>query len=34
MHVVGSPEWIVIIVQAMHNGAKSKVRGSDSFIQQ
>ena len=26
MHVVGAPEWIVVIVQTMYNGAKSKIR--------
>ena len=26
MHVVGATEWIVVIVQAMYNGAKSKAR--------
>ena len=26
MRVVGVPEWIVIVVHAMHNAAKSKVR--------
>ena len=25
MHVVGVPEWIVVIVQTMYNGAKSKI---------
>ena len=31
MRVVGLPEWIVAIVQAMHNVAKSKVRVNDSM---
>ena len=30
VHVVGVPEWIVI-VQAMYNGAKSKVRKNGSY---
>ena len=30
MLVVGVPEWIVI-VQAMYNGAKSKVRKNGSY---
>ena len=31
MRVVGVPEWIVVIIQAMCNGAKSKVRVSCSY---
>ena len=31
MHVVGVPEWIVVIVQAMYSNAKSKVRGNGSY---
>ena len=31
MPVVGVPEWIVVIVQAMYNGAKSKVRVNGSY---
>ena len=31
MRVVGLPKWIVAIVQAMHNDAKSKVRVNDSM---
>ena len=31
MSVVGVPEWIVVIVQAMHSGAKSKVRVNGSY---
>ena len=30
MHVVGVPVWIVVMVQAMYNGAKSKVRVNGS----
>ena len=32
MHVVGVPGWIVIIVQATYNGAKSKVIVNGSYI--
>ena len=31
MHVVGVPEWIVVIVQAIYNGVKSKVRVNGSY---
>ena len=31
MRVVGLPKWIVAIVPAMHNDAKSKVRVNDSM---
>ena len=31
MRDVGVPEWIVVIAQAMYNGAKSKVRGNGSY---
>ena len=31
MSVVGVPEWIVVIVQAMYSGAKSKVRVNGSY---
>ena len=31
MRVVGVPEWIVVIVQAMYNTAKSKVRVNGSY---
>ena len=31
MHVACVPEWIVVIVQAMSNGAKSKVRVNGSY---
>ena len=31
MRVVGVPEWIVVIVQAMYNRAKSKVRVNGSY---
>ena len=31
MRVVGVPEWIVVIAQAMYNGAKSKVSGNGSY---
>ena len=30
IRVVGAPEWIAVIVQAMYNGAKSKVRVNGS----
>ena len=31
MRVLGVPEWIVVIVQAMYNDAKSKVRVNGSY---
>ena len=31
MHVAGVPEWIVVIVQAMYDCAKSKVRVNGSY---
>ena len=31
MQVVGVPEWIVVIVQAMYNGAKVNGSCSDKF---
>ena len=31
MRLVGVPEWIVVIVQAMCHGAKSKARVNDSY---
>ena len=31
MRVVGVPKWIVVIVQAMYSGAKSKVRVNGSY---
>ena len=34
MRVVGVPEWIVVIVQAMYNGASSKVRMNGSYSEE
>ena len=31
MRAVGVPEWIAVIVQALYNGAKSKVRVNSSY---
>ena len=31
MRVPGVPEWIVVIVQAMYNGTKRKVRANGSY---
>ena len=31
MRVVGVPEWIVVIVQAMYSGAKSKFRVNGTY---